>query len=142
MTMLTMYDGQRMEMQEETQLQVHVEQVEQQARRLASGVSREELATFIHATFKAFDVAGTGRLSVGTFTEAVKYMEPGLKRKDLDMITLQVKDSFISYRDFTNFAYDLLPKLAPIRFLKTQIEPDQLAQSMQGSDQGMVPMLP
>merc|ERR1719326_1984803 len=58
-------------------------------------------------------------------------MELGLTRRELNAVMFQVdvdQDGFVSYREFTRFAFELLQKLTSLRLLESEMESDQFAQ--------------
>merc|ERR1719327_907016 len=94
-------------------------------------MSKEELTGCIDTMFQEIDTDNTGVLSRAHFVQALQAMELGLTRRELNAVMFQVdvdQDGFVSYREFTRFAFELLQKLTSMRLLESEMESDQFAQ--------------
>lgn len=112
-------------------MEQHVDDIEEQAAHLVHGMSREELTDCVANMFSEIDADGSGVVSRPVFVEALTSMDLGLTRREINTILFQVdedQDGMITYREFINFAYELLQKLTSMRLLETTMEGDEFAQ--------------
>eukprot|EP00451_Oxyrrhis_marina_P016509 CAMPEP_0204320682 /NCGR_PEP_ID=MMETSP0469-20131031/7762_1 /ASSEMBLY_ACC=CAM_ASM_000384 /TAXON_ID=2969 /ORGANISM="Oxyrrhis marina" /LENGTH=431 /DNA_ID=CAMNT_0051301947 /DNA_START=15 /DNA_END=1310 /DNA_ORIENTATION=+ len=117
-----------------TRLGKHADQLDAHAESLlVHGMSRVELTEVVERIFQNFDTDGSGTLSHAEFVEALKKMELGLTRREINTIRFQVdsdQDGNISYREFIPFAFDLLHKLTALRLLEQEVENDSLVHTV------------
>jgi Ca2+-binding EF-hand superfamily protein len=112
-------------------VETHASEVTSTAQNLVHGMSRDELTRCIDTMFQEMDTDNTGVLSRAAFVQALQAMELGLTRRELNAVMFQVdvdQDGFVSYREFTRFAFELLQKLTSMRLLESEMESDQFAQ--------------